>query len=305
MAWRRTDLVPDTIVEDGIPGGVGFTAGRYRFGVPSRSKQRRRPKSSAAVDAYGYTQARRTLQPIAKLRNCPPCTPASGCLRIVNAAGPSRPASRAKYGPEGRLAPEQALDLDAISAACPKCKIVMVHTSDSYSIKLAAGDRYRRASHARQRREQLVGGPETGVYIRLVYQPGHVIVASAGDNGGGLLDDGGPTAACTLSTVVCAGGTSLVKTGLGNPRGWRETVWNTLANETCGGPCGATGSGCKHNLFPNRLGSTTPAVRIAPRSTFPPSPASPHPSRSTACSSKCIRDTRRGQGGAARASQRR
>jgi hypothetical protein len=245
MAWRRTDLVPDTIVQDSIPGGVGFTpadiASAYHLDQSKGGGQ-----TVATVDAYGYTQAASDLAAYRRAARLPACTEAGGCLRIVNQNGQAGPLPAPNTDPNDDWRGEQALDLDAISAACPKCKIVMVQTNNDYSNNLAAGN----VTAAQVMHANVVsnsyGGPETGAYASQYNQPGHVIVASAGDNGGGLSDGGGPAMPCTLPTVVCVGGTSLVKTGLGNPRGWREAVWNTLALDTCGGSCGATGSGCSN-----------------------------------------------------------
>jgi subtilase family serine protease len=245
MAWRRTDLVPDTIVEDGIPAGVGFKpsdiASAYHLNQTRGSGQ-----TVATVDAFGYTEAASDLATYRKAAGLPPCTAANGCLRIVNQAGQSAPLPAPNTDPNDDWRGEQALDLDAISAACPKCKIVMVQTNNDESNNLAAGV----VTAAQTMRANVIsnsyGGGETTYYAGAYNQPGHLIVASAGDNGGGLLDSGGPAVPCTLSSVVCVGGTSLVKTGMGNPRGWRESVWNTLTRDTCGDgtSCGATGSGC-------------------------------------------------------------
>ncbi len=243
MAWRRTDLVPDTIVEDGIPSGVGFKpsdiAAAYHLDQTKGSGQ-----TVATVDAFGYVQAASDLAAYRKAAGLPPCTPASGCLRIVNQEGQAAPLPAPNTDPNNDWRGEQALDLDAISAACPKCKIVMVQTNNNQSNNLAAGA----AVAAQTMHANIVtnsyGGPETTAYAAAYSQPGHLMVASAGDNGGGLSDGGGPEVPCTLPAVVCVGGTSLVKTGMRNPRGWREAVWNTLARDTCGGSCGATGSGC-------------------------------------------------------------
>jgi hypothetical protein len=243
MAWRRTDLAPDTIVEDGIPAGVGFKpsdiASAYNLDQTKGGGQ-----TVATVDAYGYAQAASDLAAYRKAARLPPCTPANGCLRIVNQAGQAGPLPAPNTNPNDDWRGEQALDLDAISASCPKCKIVMVQTNDDASNNLAAGAvTAAQAMHANIISNSY-GGGETTAFAGAYNQPGHVIVASAGDNGGGLSDGGGPEVPCTLPMVVCVGGTSLVKTGDGNGRGWREAVWNTLARDTCGGSCGATGSGC-------------------------------------------------------------
>ncbi len=61
------------------------------------------------------------------------------------------------------------------------------------------------------------GGLESGPDNSNFHQPGVVITASAGDNGGGT-----PEQPCTFTYVVCAGGTHLVRDSKGN-RGWNET----------------------------------------------------------------------------------
>ncbi|MBV8147461.1 MAG: S8 family serine peptidase [Candidatus Eremiobacteraeota bacterium] len=71
-------------------------------------------------------------------------------------------------------------------------------------------------------------------------QPGRVIVASAGDQGGGELYGGGPQMPCSYANVVCVGGTRLTHIG----STWSERVWNDLASQLCGVTCGGTGSGC-------------------------------------------------------------
>ncbi len=108
MAWRRTDLVPDTIVEDGIPGGVGFTpadiASAYHLDQSKGDGQ-----TVATVDAYGYTQAASDLAAYRKAGKLPPCTEASGCLRIVNQQGQAGPLPAPNTNPQDDWRPEQAL----------------------------------------------------------------------------------------------------------------------------------------------------------------------------------------------------
>jgi subtilase family serine protease len=247
MAWRRTDLVPNTIATDGIPAGVGFTpadiASAYHLDTTKGGGQ-----TIATVDAFGYTQAASDLAAFRKAAKLPVCGLESGCLRIVNQQGQTAPLPPVNTDPSQDWRAEQAVDLDALSAACPRCKIVLVETNSAQLSDLAAG-----AVTAAQTLHANVisnsfGGAETTQFAGQYSQPGHVIVAAAGDNGGGLAlpgEPGGPIVPCTLPTVVCVGGTQLVQTGpRASARGWRETVWNTLGNQTCGGDCGATGSGC-------------------------------------------------------------
>ena len=160
MAWRRTDLVPDTIVEDGIPSGVGFKpsdiAAAYHLDQTKGSGQ-----TVATVDAYGYVQAASDLAAYRKAAGLPPCTPASGCLRIVNQEGQAAPLPAPNTDPNNDWRGEQALDLDAISAACPKCKIVMVQTNNNTSNNLAIGATVAAQTMHANIVSNSYGGPET------------------------------------------------------------------------------------------------------------------------------------------------
>jgi hypothetical protein len=78
------------------------------------------------------------------------------------------------------------------------------------------------------------GGRETGftqTEAPAYDHPGHVIVASSGDNGFGPAQF-----PANLATVTAAGGTQLARAS--NARGWTEKTWNA------GGFFGASGSGC-------------------------------------------------------------
>jgi subtilase family serine protease len=200
----------------------------------------------ATVDAYAYPTAASDLARYRSRFKLPPCTVASGCLRIVNQNGASSPLP----GPapsDTDWPSEQALDIDMISAACPECRIVLVETNDDFPGNLAAGvNAAVSGSIDAAVVSNSYGSNETSGSSGNYNHPGHVIVASAGDNGGGspgVYDGAGPQQPCSYSTVVCVGGTSLRHAA--NKRGWNENVWNDWAVQCSGGiRCGATGSGC-------------------------------------------------------------
>jgi hypothetical protein len=241
FAWMRTDLVPDTIVENGVPKGVGYSPADVAAAYGLKQK-RGANQTVATVDAYGYSQAESDLAFYRKAAGLPPCTTANGCLHIVNQHGAAAPLPQPNSNPNDDWRGEQALDLDAISASCPKCKIVLVQTNSDYSSDLAAGVTTAVTVMHANVVSNSYGGSESTAYAANYNYPGHLILAAAGDNGGGLLDGGGPQSPCTLATVVCVGGTHLVRAS--NARGWKESVWNDLASNACGGSCGGTGSGC-------------------------------------------------------------
>ncbi len=238
FALERTDLRAEPDIENATHFGYGpsdlQSAYKLQGGVGTKV---------AIVDAYGYPKASGDLAAYRSYYHLPTCTTGNGCLTIRNQTGGTQPPPSNTGWDQ-----EQALDLDMVSATCPKCHIVLVQANsnngaDLYAsvkeaVKLGAlviSNSYG-ASEYRQ-----CGGP--GEASDPAFSAtGHVYVASSGDNGGGLGDCGGPQQPCALAPVVCAGGTHLVHAH--NSRGWSESVWNELSSQQCSGPCGAAGSGC-------------------------------------------------------------
>jgi hypothetical protein len=171
------------------------------------------------------------------------CGEADKCLRIVNQEGKASP-----LPPEPPLSDdwkvEESTDLDMVSGICPNCKIILVQTKDNFTNNLYAGVQTAENLGAKYISNSW-GGPPEGPDNPIFHKPGVVITAAAGDNGGGGLY-GGPQPPCTYTYVVCVGGTHLVQAR--NARGWSETVWNDFTFDACGGPCGATGSGCSTTI---------------------------------------------------------
>ncbi|MFZ1017225.1 MAG: S8 family serine peptidase [Candidatus Cybelea sp.] len=211
------------------------------YGLPSLTNGFE--KVVAIVDAYGYHHAAADLAQYRKTMGLKPCTTESKCLRIVNQSGQSSP-----LPPEPPLSDdwkgEQSLDLDMVSAICPHCKIILVQSKDDYTNDLYAG-----VATAGKLGAKYVGASwgvkEFGGDDGTFHQAGVVIAAAAGDEGGGG-SKGGPQQPCTYTYVVCVGGTHLVRSN--NKRGWTETAWNDWSYDACGGPCGATGSGCSTKI---------------------------------------------------------
>jgi hypothetical protein len=197
----------------------------------------------AIVDAYGYPQASSDLANYRSYYGLAPCTTGNQCLKVRNQVGGTK-LPKADQGWDS----EQALDLDMVSAMCPKCKILLVEANSNYTSDLYAsvveaaklGAVVISNSYGGSEYAQCSGGGEQS--DPAFSSAGHVFVASSGDFGGGLGNCGGPQQPCSLATVVCVGGTLLVHGH--TQRGWKESVWNELANYSCSGSCGAAGSGC-------------------------------------------------------------
>jgi hypothetical protein len=211
------------------PAGWGATdiAKAYRLPVT------RRGGTVAVVDAYDTPKLATYLNAYRKQYGLPPCTTASGCLRKVNENGQASPLAPDGTGSGWDL--ETTLDADMISAACPKCHILVVEgTSPSYTDLATAEDTAARLGAVAV--SNSYGGRESGysqTYAAAYSHPGHAIVASAGDSG--YTAAGFPA---NLATVTAVGGTQMVAAH--NARGYSEAVWN-LPGHVNGG---AGGSGC-------------------------------------------------------------
>jgi hypothetical protein len=124
-AHRRTDPESRIAPLPGGGGGGGYGADDLAaaYGLDTSIDPH---ATIGIVDAYGYQAAESDLATYRIQYGLPPCTVASGCLKIVNQQGQTSPLPPEDSGWAG----ETALDLDMASAACPKCKIVLVQADD-------------------------------------------------------------------------------------------------------------------------------------------------------------------------------
>lgn len=238
-AWIRRDLRPIAAGKSGIPAGVGYgpkdLAAAYQFDSEQGAGQ-----TIAIVDAYLYYTAVVDLAQYRKAAGLPPCSTSSGCLRVINQTGVRSPLPPLPPPGGGGWLDEQALDLDAVSAVCPLCHIILIETNSSEFFDLLAG--IRTAAKLSRIVSMSFGASDSfgGDRVALLPYSGHALVASSGDFGGGTLGGGGPTVPCSWTAVICVGGTTLTHVG---PR-WKSVAWNDEQLDKCFGPCGATGSGC-------------------------------------------------------------
>ena len=174
-------------------------------------------RTVAIVDAYGYTNLAADLATYRSYFGLPACTTASGCLRIIDQnGGTSLP--RMDTGWAG----EQALDVDAVSAICPDCKIVMVQAKTNSFANLGAAVNTAAKQPGVVAISNSYGGGDAAdtTYGSYYNHPGIAVTASTGDNG----YQGGSYPASS-SYVTAVGGTSLFAAS-GTTRGWTESVWS-------------------------------------------------------------------------------
>ena len=173
-------------------------------------------RTVAIVDAYGYPNAERDLAVYRSQWGLPSCTTANGCLRVLNqAGGTSLP--RFNTGWAG----EQALDLDAVSATCPSCSIVLVQANSASLADLGAAVNTAAKQPGVAAISNSYGGGDLAdsSYGAAYNHPGIAVTASTGDNG----YQGGSFPASS-HYVTAVGGTSLFKDT--SARGWNESAWS-------------------------------------------------------------------------------
>jgi len=223
-----------SIVRTDVPGRQGlFAAGarppgygpddlRSAYGLPSATAGA--GQTVAIVDAYDDPHAEADLAVYRAQYGLPPCTTANGCFRKVAQNGST---SYPSPDPADSWELEESLDVDMVSAVCPKCHILLVEADNNSDANLgtavneavALGAKYVSNSY---------GGSESRADLALdadFDHPGVAVTASAGDSGYGVSY---PAASRYVTAV---GGTTLTR-DTKVARGWSETAWS------------GSGSGC-------------------------------------------------------------
>jgi hypothetical protein len=204
--------------------GAGAIESAYRLPVAKNPHQ-----TVAVVDAYSTPNLASYLNTYRKQYGLAACTTGSGCLRIVNQNGKAGPLPQS--GVSVGWALETAVDVDMVSAACPKCHILVVEANSPSFSDLGAAENTA-ARLGAPVISNSYGGREGGFsmpYAKDYDHPGHTIVVSSGDDG-----FSGANFPAVLAAVTAVGGTELAKAK--TARGWTEKVWNADG--------GASASGC-------------------------------------------------------------
>ncbi|HEY5427382.1 MAG TPA: S8 family serine peptidase [Candidatus Tumulicola sp.] len=135
-----------------------------------------------------------------------------------------------QYGEQGNYPPgdtgwgvEIDLDVEAVSAACPKCTIYLIESGGDLDV--AEKEAVTLGAHIVSNSWISYGCPSCDDPSAFA-APGVVYLAGSGDIG-----YGSPGTPMALANVVAVGGTTLHKGG-GGKRGWTETAWD------------GSGSGC-------------------------------------------------------------
>jgi subtilase family serine protease len=186
----------------------------------------------AIVDGNGYPTLESDLATYRSHYGLPACTTDNGCLTVMNQRGGSKLPTHIVGGWEV----EQALDLDAVSAACPDCKIIMVEADSGgeKNLEVAVNTAAKQPGVVAISNSYILSYVHDHGMNPAYDHPGIAITAGTGDlgyKGGGFPADD--------PHVVAVSGTSIRADS--SERGYSETAWP------------GTGSGCStnvHNVAP-------------------------------------------------------
>jgi subtilase family serine protease len=186
----------------------------------------------AVVDAYDDPNAESDLAAYRTQYGLAACTTAGGCFKKVSQSGSTTNLPLPNAGWAGEI----SLDLDMVSATCPKCRILLVEATNNSLLSLGTAVNRAVAMGAKYVSNSY-GAPEFSSEASFdsayFHHPGVAITASTGDG------NYGASYPATGANVTAVGGTSL--TSANNTRGWTESVWNTKPTE-------GTGSGCSSSV---------------------------------------------------------
>jgi hypothetical protein len=170
-------------------------------------------RTVAIVIAYNYPKAEQDLGTYRSSFGLSACTTENGCFKKVNQSGNASnyPSANASWSEEA------ALDLDMVSAACPKCHILLVEANDASATSL-----YQAVQKASEMGPTVIssswGGPEAPNNLKTnnyFHHPGIPVVFASGDSGYR------PSYPASSPEVVAVGGTNLYEDSK-SPRGWTE-----------------------------------------------------------------------------------
>ena len=159
----------------------------------------------AIVDAQDDPNAESDLATYRSQFGLPACTTDNGCFEKVNEQGQSSPLP----APDTGWSQEISLDLDAVSALCPNCHIILVEASSSSNADMSAADAEAAALGANVISDSWAEGSQQP-YPGTFTFTGVATVASAGDTG--YMSPYWYAYPAALPGVTAAGGTTLRRT---------------------------------------------------------------------------------------------
>lgn len=175
----------------------------------------------AIVGVYNDAAAASDLATFRSTYGLPACSAADDCFQQLNQQGQASPLPEENDS----WAEEESMDIEAVSALCPNCKIDLVEANAADSADLQAAISAAIAAGANQ-----VSISGDGIYTQNPFTdfgaPGVSIDVATGD--GGALPPGEDAYPAALPYVTAVGGTTLepASSSAPTPRGVTETAWD-------------------------------------------------------------------------------
>jgi subtilase family serine protease len=230
----------------GLEDFLGAQEIEAAYKLTSASATRGGNQTVAIVDAYDAPNIEQDLNTYRSQYGLGPCTTANGCFKKVNQDG-----ERGNYPLENpEWEPEIALDVEMVSAICPKCHILLVEANSADELNVAstpvthsdlgaAVDTAVNLGATEVSNSYGTVGPEPDqtFWDHYYNHPGVAVTASSGDFDYGTI---WPAASPYVTAV---GGTELTPDPT-SARGWHEEVWGSLLPGTLPNEAEGTGSGC-------------------------------------------------------------
>jgi subtilase family serine protease len=219
LALVRTDIASQTgLLTSSAPPGLGPAQLRSAYKLGTASANNGSGETVGIVDAYNDPNAESDLAVYRAQFGLPPCTTANGCFKKVNEQGQQGSYPLADPG----WAIEISLDLDMVSAICPRCHILLVEaTTQSFVPPDLPASVNEAVTLGAKFVSNSYGAGEVAAETTLDHYYNHVgvaVTAASGDYGYGTI---WPAASHYVTAV---GGTSLLPAS--NTRGWDEIAWS-------------------------------------------------------------------------------
>ncbi len=200
-------------------GGFSPADLRSAYNLPAEGGE---GQKVAITIAYDDPNAESDLKIYREHYGLPECSEKNGCFEKVNGKGETK-----NYpAPEAGWAVETSLDLDMVSAACPKCHILLVEAQGPYDEYL-----FPAVEEAAKKSATVISDSWDGFefseetsWDHYLKHPGIPVLFASGDNGYNIKYP------ASSPEVIAVGGTTLKKDK--STRGWSEAAWS------------GSGSGC-------------------------------------------------------------
>lgn len=267
-AMIRTDIAP--VSEKTLRASPDATVPGYSpaelqdaYGVSDKAGSAGVNETVAVVDPYNDPNAESDMTYYRNTFGGEACTKASGCFTQVGQTG-SPTDLPPNASPSSDWAAEESLDLDMVSAVCPRCHILLVEADSNSTDDLGKAVNEAVALGAKFVSNSY-GSSAPATDPAYYHHPGVAVVAASGDNGYHVNYPAGD------SYVTAVGGTSLHRS-TSTSRGWTESAWSGSSSGCTPGNSKPTWqqdtSGCPQRTVADVSAVADPATGVAVYDTF-------------------------------------